>query len=501
MSVLLAGVLALVFAVRSAEAQTAPPLPPPSGPVVSVATEPQLQAAVDALTPGTTVLIQPGIYRLTRELQIKNGVTNVALRGASGNRNDVVILGSGMKTPGVNIAIKVMNAQDVLIANLSVGQAYRHPIQLQGEQGAERVHIYNVRAFDAGEQFIKSTVDLAAPDGVDDSVVEYSLIEFTDIGPDLGYTEGIDVHHGANWIIRYNVFRNIHVPAGAAYVNRPAVLMWSGSRNTIVHGNTIIDCERGIVFGQGGQSQYGHSHEGGAIYNNFIYRTQPLHADSGISVWDSPGTHVFHNTIIQNGTYPTAIEYRFSTTTGVQVVNNLTDGTIIARDDAQGVISNNYTAATASMFVNAAAADLHLTSGATAAIDQGVYLPEVPTDWDGDSRPIGAAVDLGADEFASAPSNPPPTVTLAAPTNLQATVVSGAVRLSWQDRSAGETEYVVERSSGQRDPFVAIAHLPANSTSYLDPGVPRGNYRYRVRALAADGTASPYSSVANIRVK
>jgi hypothetical protein len=500
MRVLFAGILALAFTGRRAEAQTAPPLPPPSGRVVSVATEPQLQAAVFALASGTTVLIQPGTYRLTRELQIANGVTNVALRGATGNRNDVVILGSGMKTPGVNIAIKVMNAQNVLIANLSVGQTYRHPIQLQGEQGAERVHIYNVRAFDAGEQFIKSTVDLAAPNGVDDSIVEYSLIEFTGIGPDLGYTEGIDVHHGANWIIRYNVFRNIHVPAGATYVNRPAVLMWTGSRNTIVHGNMIIDCERGIVFGQGGQSQYGHSHEGGAIYNNFIYRTQPLHADSGISVWDSPGTHVFHNTVIQNGTYPVAIEYRFSTTTGVQVMNNLTDGAIIARDGAHGVMSNNYTAATPSMFVNAAAGDLHLRSNATAAIDQGVYLPEVPTDWDGDRRPIGAAVDLGADEFAGASSSPPPTAALAAPTNLQATLVSGEVRLTWQDRSAGETEYAVERSPGQRDSFVVIARLPANSTRYVDTGLPRGNYRYRVRALAAAGTASPYSTVVNVRV-
>jgi hypothetical protein len=263
----------------------------------------------------------------------------------------------------------------------------------------------------------------------------------------------------------------------------------------------IIDCERGIVFGQGDQSQYGHSHEGGAIYNNFIYRTQPLHADSGISVWDSPGTHVFHNTIIQNGTYPTAIEYRFSTTTGVEVKNNLTDGLIIARDGAQGVVSNNNTAATPSMFVNAAAGDLHLTSSATAAIDQGVYLPEVPTDLDGDRRPIGAAVDLGADEFAGVPSNPPFTVVLAAPTNLHATLVSGTVRLTWQDQSTGETEYAVERSSGSRGPFVVIAHLPANSTSYVDQGLARDNYRYRVRALNASRAASPYSTVVNIKVK
>ena len=127
------------------------------------------------------------------------------------------------------------------------------PSSFKGEQGAERVHVSNVRLFDAGQQFLKSTVDYAAAlNGVDDVIVENSLIEFTVIGPPDGYTEGIDVHHGANWIIRNNVFRNFRVPAGATYVNRPGVLMWGGSRNTTVYGNTFINCERAIIFGQGG---------------------------------------------------------------------------------------------------------------------------------------------------------------------------------------------------------------------------------------------------------
>jgi len=313
-----------------------------------------------------------------------------------------------MTTQGVNIAVKVENAQDVRIADLSIGEAYRHPIQLQGEMGAERVHISNVRLFDAGEQLLKSTQNPQAPNGVDDVIVENSLIEYTVIGPASGYTQGIDIHHGANWIIRNNIIRNMRVPATATYKNRPAILAWSGSRNTTVYGNLIINCERGIIFGQGGQSQFGNSHAGGAIYNNFIYRDDATNADSGISIWDSPGTRVYHNTVIQNGTYPTAIEYRFATTTHVEIINNLTDAAILQRDGASALVTNNYTQATSEMFVNAAKADLHLRASATAAIDRGAALALVTRDWDGQTRPQGAAPDLGADEWSgiAAPSRP-----------------------------------------------------------------------------------------------
>ena len=50
------------------------------------------------------------------------------------------------------------------------------------------------------------------------------------------------------------------------------------------------------------------------------------------------------------------------------------------------------------LFVNAAAFDLHMATGSP-AIDAGVTLAEVTGDIDDDPRPIGAAFDIGADEF------------------------------------------------------------------------------------------------------
>jgi hypothetical protein len=91
--------------------------PSSRGAIIDVSTVAQLQSAVANLTSGTTIRIAPGRYALTQELWVRNGVSNVALVGATGDRDDVVIVGTGMNTPGVNIALKISNAQDVRIAD------------------------------------------------------------------------------------------------------------------------------------------------------------------------------------------------------------------------------------------------------------------------------------------------------------------------------------------------------------------------------------------------
>ena len=383
---------------RAASPDTAPLLPPPSGNVVRVSTEPELQAAVRNLASDTTILIAPGTYFLTNTLYLGfRPLANVALRGATGRRDDVVLVGPGMTNGNFGNAPYGIwtgeGVQEILIANLTIRDFYFHPIIIN--PGTSSPRIYNVRLADGGEQLLKSNPDPSGH-GIDNGVVEYSVLEYTSTSRDW-YTNGVDVHGGTGWIIRHNLFRNIRAPFGQ--LAGPSILMWRGSHDTLVDGNTFVNCQREIAFGLEDVAQT--EHTGGIIRNNFIYRDTWMAGDAGIILWDSPSAQVLHNSILISGTYSNAIEYRFRDTTNVLIANNLVDAAIASRDGATATLVNNSTAATPSLFVNPAAGDLHLVATATGAIDKAVAVAGAESDWDGEAR-SQSTPDLGADETSVA---------------------------------------------------------------------------------------------------
>src|SRR5262249_22078236 len=148
----------------------------------------------------------------------------------------------------------------ITIANLTIRDLYFHPIIFNA--GTSNPRVYNVHLIDAGQQFIKSNPD-GAGGGTDNGVVEYSVIEFTTHAKD-DYTKGVDVQTAKNWIIRNNLFRNIVAPPGQ--IAGPGILVWRGTGNTIVEGNTFVNCARGVMFGS--DDYYSPSHTGGIIRNN-----------------------------------------------------------------------------------------------------------------------------------------------------------------------------------------------------------------------------------------
>jgi hypothetical protein len=396
---LLVVLLSLATSAEAAPARPAPPLPPPTGTIVNVSTESQLRAAVSSITSNRTIVIAPGTYVLQNTLYINGTFTNVGLRGATGNADDVVLAGPGMTNASIPHGIWVGgNVQGVTIANLTIRDIFYHPIMLNA--GTQSPLIHNVRLVNAGEQFIKSNPNPAGG-GVDNGIVQYSVIEYDTTSRDY-YTNGVDVHTGRNWIIRHNLFRNIRAPQGQ--LAGPAILMWNVSSGTIAEGNTFINCQREIAFGLIERTPDDHS--GGVVRNNFIYRDASIDGDAAVGVFDSPNTQVLHNTILGSGTYGSLIEYRFVHTTGVLIANNLLDGTILRRDGANASVVGNITSASAALFLNPAAGDLQLKASATVAIDKVTVLSNCPTDWEGEARPYGPAADVGADEYR--PTEPPP---------------------------------------------------------------------------------------------
>ncbi|MCC6189855.1 MAG: hypothetical protein IT318_12540, partial [Anaerolineales bacterium] len=389
----------------AAAAAACAPLPPPGGTIIPVDSVASLQAAVASLASNTTILIADGVYDLTQTLVI-DGADNVAIRGASGNPEAVLLRGRGMSNANygdVPHVVLVQDAADLLIADLTLRDAYFHLVQIQGEQGAQRPRLYNLRLIDSGEQFVKGST--AGPPGpyADGGLVACSTLEYTTHARS-GYTNGVDVLAGADWVIRDNVFRNIRGPAGEQA--GPAVLMWRNSLNTVVERNHFLECDRAIALGlaapDGGLARDGNTtydHQGGIVRNNFIYRAGA--GDVGITVNYARQVSVFHNTVLLNGTFPWgAIEHRFGATSA-DIRYNLTDAPIWQRDGAAGTLIGNITTAQPGWF--AGPGDLHLTAAASAALDQALPLSAVTDDFDGDLRPIGSAPDIGADEYGQPP--------------------------------------------------------------------------------------------------
>ena len=378
----------------------APRLPKPKGRVVAVSNEAQLQAAVRRCRSRTTIAVKPGTYKLTNTLHFAGPARHVAIRGTSGDPRDVVLVGRGManKSYGnVPHGILVSNVQDILIADLTVRDVWFHPISFQGHAGCQRPRVYHCRLINAGEQFIKSNPRKDGS-GVDGGRVEYTVMEYPTTARHW-YTNGVDVLGGRGWVVRHCVFRNIRSPKGHRMAG-PAVLMWRGTSDSVCEANLFLNCQFGIAFGLSNGPKP--DHVGGIIRNNMFHRSRQQSGDVAIAVWNSPRTQVLHNTVVLSGTYPNAIEYRFTGSSGCTIAHNLTDSRIARRDGAQGTLTGSVTRAARSWFVDVEKGDLHLTTAARGVIDRAPPLKAVARDFDGQSRRAARPRDVGADEVLAA---------------------------------------------------------------------------------------------------
>lgn len=457
-------------------------LPQPTGCVERVSTEIALQQAFTNLKSNCAIIIEPGIYKLTRTLELDNNLRNITIQGATTKAADVVLAGAGMtnpdygKTPG---GIRIGTDQNVLIANLTIKDAYRNGIFLDAKAGAPLLHLYNVHVVNAGEACLKVGGGIGAKDLLF-GIVEQSIFEYTSTTRS-SETVGVALHRSQGWVIRNNVFRNIRAPEGVAA--GPA-LFAKGGKNTVVSANTFLDCQKNVVY-EGEVS--------GVIRNNFVYRSKGPSDGPGILVSNSSDVKVLHNTVVLNGTAQNAIACLGPNRVRLEVRFNLTDGPITKDGQTKAAIKGNITEAKPSWFLLASIGDLHLASTAEKAIDRARQRNDVKGDYDGQSRDDNGDPDIGADEFSKTEGlNRPPFVETGEDQTAVANTafmlngsamddgrpVPGKLTFSWSKRS-GPGAAAFENNS-----------LAITTATLTEPGT------YFLRLYANDGLIASYDEVA-----
>ena len=393
-----------------------PPLAPPSGATIEVfpAQADDLRAIVSAAASGTTILLHDGFYDMSAGDAVSRLVfttPGITLRSFSGDREAVVLDGAYQTSELLSIL-----ASDVTVADLTLRRAYDHPVHASGDGSPiTGVRLYNLRIVDPGQQAVK--VNPIGEGWVDDGRLECSSLELTDAGRaqirDNCYTGGIDAHAARGWIVRRNRIMGFWCPAG---LSEHAIHFWRGSRDTLVEGNLILDCARGIGFGLGatgtgrtypddpypGIPYLGHVD--GTIRANFVAAADSdLFAseygfDAGIAIEQARVVAVVHDTVASTSAPFSSIEWRFPDTL-VNVANDLVSHNLRARDGAQATLAGNLEAAPLAWFADVAAGDLHLAGAALPPVGGGTPLPPSLAGDDFDGQPRDAEPDVGADEW------------------------------------------------------------------------------------------------------
>jgi len=328
------------------------------------------------------ILLEDGTYYLDDMLWIEGD--NVGFRGRSGDRDAVIVRGDGMNG-GVshvfNVQADYFNAED-----MTIGWVCCHGVQIHGNADADYPHFYNVRFVNTGEQMLKVSYEDGNSNSSDGGIVENCSFEYTaGVGPQY-YIGGVDGHQCNNWTVRDCYFYGIRSPEED--LAEHAIHFWSDSSGTIVERNRITNCDRGIGFGMGDSG-----HSGGIIRNNFVHTTR----DVGVGLESASGVKVYNNSLYTQN-YGNSIEYRFGATTGCEIINNLTNAAITARDGGSTAVESNVTSALPSWFVSPTTGDLHLASPVSGVVNSGQTLSDVLDDYDGQNRPIESGYDIGGDE-------------------------------------------------------------------------------------------------------
>jgi hypothetical protein len=378
--------------------KVAPPLPSRQGAIQWVKDSGSLKRILESDLENATVMVADGLYDISEPICMRKG-RNVVLRGASSDPAKAVLRGKGflMGNPGDDL-LRIGKVENVTIAYLTFTECRSYAIKVEAENFPKDVHIYNCHFKDIGIRMIKGST---SQEGIAlGGSIKYCRFENTKIPPRAWLFEGdyitaIDMMALNGWEISDNFFKDIKGRNGGA---RGAVFIWVRSKNVTVERNVIVNCDRGISFGNpSGSSNYvpGQEHiRDSIIRNNFIVPGP----DVGIELWWADHVKVYNNTIWREDAEGPGLrggmdEWKI---THIDVANNLVRGANMLTGDVR-LRSNLFFRDLPIEVVDPRSGDLRLASFSERVVNKGTPLPEVVDDFDGQAR--GPAPDIGASEF------------------------------------------------------------------------------------------------------
>ena len=268
--------------------------------------------AVANAAEGDVIGIEAGIYEFIGEHKIVfRNKRNVVLRSVSGCADDVIFRGGGFhkkdgykKTP-IDEPININSGNDgIVIYGITIRDSNCHGIKIQGEGNNANIRIENCKFIDICERMIKGS---AGTDGylVPGVRIIRNSFEDTQIPVasdhmdtfDGDYIAGIDMMVLDGAVIADNRFTNIRGMNSGA---RGAIFIWVGSKNIIARGNVIVNCDRGICYGNPGNTSVDGGNtpyyvDGGIICDNVI-KNQKSH---GIELAHTNDIKVYNNVILR----------------------------------------------------------------------------------------------------------------------------------------------------------------------------------------------------------
>lgn len=254
----------------------APALPPPTGTVVRVDSAIGIVRAIEDADEGSTIVIAPGRYELPRDCLLNTH--RVTIRGETGDRDDVVLVGPGefedtnerfRTRPGGVSLIKLSQARGVTIADLTVADSPKYGIHFMGSSRIHDLLIHNVAFHNIWARGLKGTgakriedhlvgdlegdpearLEWVRPRG---GVVRHCLFiadhpkRNIEDGFKADYIAGLDLMNVADWSFHDNAFVGIRGKNGGG---RGAIFVWQRSDRVTIERNRFLDCDRAISLG------------------------------------------------------------------------------------------------------------------------------------------------------------------------------------------------------------------------------------------------------------